>query len=385
MELAYLTHLLADPLPLFVLVRTALGYALLDRVGAQEVAQRISGEQDWGRADLIGTLSRKANPVKRRAEADLRRLAVSRCRRGRLASMLSRALPTGCAYLNVGHSNLSDEVLTAWASLPGARVGVLVHDMIPLDYPQLQRPGTPTLFEAKMWRVADAADLIICNSRQTEADVQRWFGAWGRTVPSHVAHLGIDLPDTGQGLVPPETETDQPYFVTLGTIEPRKNHALLLDVWAQLENELPQAEIPHLIIVGSRGWANEDVFRRLDSLPMMGRTVHERAGLPDAAVAALIRGAAGVLFPSIAEGYGLPAAEAIALKTPVICSDLPVFREILGNIPVYADSADVYLWKQSVLQLAENKAAGQTGDAAVPFGSRLPTWADHFNLVLKVT
>jgi len=384
-ELAYLTRLLEDPLPLYLLVRTALGYVLLDKAGAGQIAARINREVVWGAPDLIGRLSRKASPAKRRAEADLRRFAIARCRRGRLASMLGRVLPPGCAYLNVGHSNLGTEVLQAWRGLPKPKISILVHDMIPLDYPQYQRAGTSATFEAKMRRVAGAADLIICNSRQTRADVTRWFATWDAQANTVVAHLGVDLPVADAAFMPPDIDLSGPYFLMLGTIEPRKNHALLLDIWESFARDLPSADIPQLIIAGSRGWENHDVFARLDALPRNDSPVQERAGLTDAQVAGLMDQAAGVLFPSFAEGYGLPAAEAISLGAPVICSKLPVFEEFLGNIPVYAESADVYLWKQSILQLAEQKRAGQTGGTAKSLDFDTPTWAEHFNLVLKMT
>ena len=142
------------------------------------------------------------------------------------------------------------------------------------------------------------------------------------------------------------------------------------------------SDAPRLVIVGSRGWENRDVFDRLDRKP---KGVTELNGLSNRAVAALISGAAGLLFPSYAEGFGLPLAEAAALGTPVICSELPVFEEILGNIPVYASIDDMYLWKQSIRRLAEQKRAGQAAISGKNPEIKIPTWDDHFNLVLKVT
>ena len=135
---------------------------MLDRAGAQAVLARLDGKIAWGTVDWIGRLKRRAHPLKRRAEADLRRLAVDRCRKGWLARMLARSVPTGCRYLNVGHSNLSAAVMRAWKA--HGRIAVLVHDTIPLDFPQFQRPGTVQSFEQRMRFVAAYADLVICNS-----------------------------------------------------------------------------------------------------------------------------------------------------------------------------------------------------------------------------
>ncbi len=384
-EAAYLRHLLDLETPLFVLVRTVLGYVLLDRDGTAEIAARLDGKRPWGGRDLIGTLSRRISKEKARAEADLRRLAIARCRRGALAGMLSRYLAAGTVYLNVGHSNLGTEVLPAWNAVPNAQRVVLIHDTIPLDHPEFQRPGTPAAFEAKLRRVGAQADLVIYNSQATRDAAEHRFKTWGRVPECLVAHLGVDLPTPKPDRVPPDLRLNAPYFITLGTIEPRKNHGLLLDVWEAMAGQLPHEKIPHLIIAGRRGWENEEVFQRLDRSLVMGRFVHERAGLQDGAVAALIAGARGLLFPSRAEGFGLPPLEAIALGRPVICSDLPIYREFLANIPVYLNSGDVYSWQQSIMRMADEKQAGLASGERAEAAPRLPTWTDHFNLVLKVT
>ena len=383
-EAAYLCHLLQVKTPLFALVRTVLGYVLLDRNGAAEIAARLNGEHPWGGKDLIGTLSRRISREKARAEADLRRLAIARCRRGALGGMLSRHLPEGTVYLNVGHSNLGPEVLSAWGAVPGALRVVLIHDTIPLDHPEFQRPGTPAAFESKLRRVGAGVDLVIYNSRATREAAERRFKAWGRTPEGLVAHLGVDLPKPEPDRIPPDLRLTAPYFITLGTIEPRKNHGHLLDVWEVMADSLKADAMPHLIIAGRRGWENAEVFERLNTSPVMNRFVHEREGLDDGAVAALIGNAAALLFPSRAEGFGLPPLEATALGTPVICSDLPIYREFLGNIPVYLDSDDVYSWQQSIMRLADEEQAGQASGAHAAAAPRLPTWTDHFNLVLKV-
>jgi len=380
-ERAYLRQLLIDPVPLFLLVKTSFGFALLDQIGAQDIRNRLDGKTSWGRADLLGHLARKASPAKRRAEADLRRLCIARCRSRNLSEMLATNLPTGCAYLNVGHSNLSSATLSAWKNVAQSQITVLIHDTIPLDFPEFQRPGTPQKFESKLKTSVQYADLIICNSHQTDQDLRRWAQNWGATVNTIVAHLGVDLP------VPTAKSktAKQPYFVCLGTIEPRKNHKLLLDIWESFQAELPEADIPHLHIIGARGWKNEGVFARLDTASVMNKTVFEHADMPDAKLTNLFASAAGSLFPSVAEGFGLPPAESVLLDVPVICTNLPVYREFLGNIPVYLESDDVYLWKQSIRCLAEKYRAGQVRNAGQNPAAQIPSWHNHFNLVLKVT
>ncbi|MGC9368554.1 MAG: glycosyltransferase family 4 protein [Paracoccaceae bacterium] len=373
-ELAYLTHLLDAPEPLFVIARTSLGFILLDRAGAGALAQRLTGAQPWGAADWMSR-RRRLPEGRRRAESDLRRLRLARCTPRGLRRMLARHCPAGVRYLNVGHSNLNARMLTA---LP--RVAVMIHDTIPLDHPEFARPGVPEQFERKLRAVGQHADLVIYNSQASRAAAEARFAGWGRVPGGVVAHLGVDplhpVPDD----LPDGLDLARPYFVTLGTIEPRKDHALLLDVWQHLHDTRPEAEVPRLFILGSRGWNNAAVFARLDGAPFMGRTVFELPGLSDGAVAALMQGARALLFPSRAEGYGLPPLEAASLGTPVIAADLPVYRETLGEFPVYVANRDAYLWAQIIERFAKDPVAARAEGRP-----EIPAWEQHFRTVLGLT
>lgn len=367
-EAAWVAHLLDSPRTVFGLVRLRLGYVLLDRAGISALWDRLTGKSVWGPPDLASRLGPRRSDLIRAVETDLRRLARAACLRPRLGAMLRRHLPQPAVYLNVGHSNLTDRVLGSFAAHPDTRIAVLVHDMIPLTHPQFQRSGTVEVFAARMRRVSARADLVIYNSRATQAEAERLFKGWGRVPDSVVAHLGIAPPADPKAELPPGLPPDSPWFVCLGTIEPRKNHRLLLDLWQQIDGAT-------LLILGARGWNNEDVFARLDARP---RGVQEWRGLSDGQVARLMAGAQGLLFPSHAEGYGLPALEAARLGTPVVCSTLPVFHELLGDYPVYADPNDAYSWEKAVQDLAGHRTTDRIGRAI-----QIPTWDAHFNLVLN--
>ena len=109
--------------------------------------------------------------------------------------MLRRVMPGGTVYLNTGHSNLTDASLGAWRQVRDARVSVLIHDTIPLDFPQFQRPGTPERFRQKLKATVQNADLIICNSRRTQIDVVRHGAGFGAVPNTLVSHLGVDVPN----------------------------------------------------------------------------------------------------------------------------------------------------------------------------------------------
>ncbi len=115
------------------------------------------------------------------------------------------------------------------------------------------------------------------SARTTRDDVLRWRDTLGiaRRAPVTVAPIGTTL--AAPASAPPDLDLSRPYFVALGTIEPRKNHALLLDAWDLLAQRLPASAVPRLFIFGRRGWCNEAVFARLDALPAGGPVRELRA------------------------------------------------------------------------------------------------------------
>ncbi|WP_432448581.1 glycosyltransferase family 4 protein [Aliiroseovarius marinus] len=379
-EAAYLDYLLGQHAPLFGLVRTALGFVLLDRTGVEALAARFHGRLPWGAPDLLSSIFLKASPARRAVDSDLRRICIARSGRGGLGRMLARHLPAGCRYLNVGHANLKLHVFEALARVPGISREVLVHDVIPLDHPEMQRDDTVESFAARMRVVSKHADRVIYNSRTSQRTAEAHFQEFGRVPPSIVAHLGFDIPEATAQDLPGAIDPTRPFFVTIGTIEPRKNHTLLLDIWEQISTDTPADTCPQLVIIGQRGWKNEDLFARLDARPA---NVIELSGLDDAEMVTCLARARALLFPSFAEGFGLPPLEAAALGVPVIVHDLDVYREFLGNYPIYVNVCDIYLWQKRIMDLALKPGTDKTPERQhASMHPELPTWGAHFNKVL---
>lgn len=361
-ERAYLCAFLNSDVPCFGLIRTRLGYVLLGRDG-------LACLRD---ASANGRLAENILP-------ELRSRAISRVPKMFLGVALRQKLPRGLVYVNTGHSNLTARVLRAVRSA-GGRVAVLIHDTIPLDFPQYQAAGATDRFAGFLARACGQADLLIYNSCQTKQDVSRNFS--GALPEGIVAHLGIDFADPAPQELPQGLPPAGPYFVTVGTIEPRKGHDLLLDLWHALEADLG-CDTPPLFICGGRGWNNQHVFDRLDALGP-DAPVKELSGLSDGAISELLRGATALLFPSHAEGFGLPPAEAARHITPIVCNDLPIYREFLGNIPVYAPSGDAKLWYQIVMSAYRNAHSARNTQSSEAKLWKPPTWEAHFEQVLRV-
>ena len=130
--------------------------------------------------------------------------------------------------------------------------------------------------------------------------------------------------------------TDAPYLLHLGTLQPRKNLGRLLDAFARLTAEHPEAR---LVLAGMRGWSDSDLPARARRLGLEGR-VHLPGYLPRGDLAALYSGAAGLALPSLYEGFGLTALEAMACGCPVACSDTSSLPEVVGEAALRFDPLD---------------------------------------------
>lgn len=373
-ELAYLQRLASEPAGFFGLVRTGLGYLLLDRAGAQRFADLFSSDDDLPKATAFSRIIARGSPDKARALSFVRGLAVGRAPRVFLPRLLRRFLPAGATYINVGHTNLTNRVFSAVRALNASKIVVMIHDTIPLDHPEYCRPDTIAPFARKLTAVAKHADLVLHLTMDARTKTETHFAMMGRVPPGLVNGLGVATPAPDARLLPAGFAPQSPYFVTVGTIEPRKNHALLLDVWAQLATRV--APVPHLYIIGKRGWNNDAVLAQLDALPT-DSPIKVLPNLPDAAVQSLVQGARALLFPSFAEGYGLPPIEAAILGTPVICADLAVIREVMSDFPVYLSPTDSYSWVETII-LLNGDVRGNVSKRFEP-----PTWENHFLTVLR--
>ncbi|CAN5318797.1 hypothetical protein BH09PSE3_BH09PSE3_28230 [soil metagenome] len=280
----------------------------------------------------------------------------------------------GRPYLNIGHTGLNDPAFRKWIDRSNVAPIYMVHDLIPITHPEYARPGEAARHQQRMVTVLETAAGIIGNSAATLDSLKNWGSAHHLpSPPTRAIWLGTTrlMAETGH------PTAKHPHFVTLGTIEGRKNHLLLLNLWRDWA-ERGQTTIPQLVIVGQRGWAAEQTLSILDRCPSLKSHVVELPNCDDATLANLIGNARALLFPSFVEGYGMPLAEALAAGVPVIASDLPVFREIAGSIPTYCDPIDSKSWGDAIMAYTPENSATRASQCAAISGYRAPTWADHF-------
>jgi glycosyltransferase involved in cell wall biosynthesis len=287
---------------------------------------------------------------------------------GRLRSARASA---GTIYLNVSHFGLGNRHLLQSLKAQGIVNVAMLHDLIPIRHPEYCRPRADRRHAFRVRGMIDHANLVIANSQSTADDLVAYATELGQTAPPIcIAPLGLEP----LFLRPPAgLEARRPYFVCVGTIEPRKNLVFLLSVWRRLFDQLG-ARTPQLVLVGRRGWENEAIIDHLERAPAVVRCVHEMSGLEDRHLASLIGGATALLAPSIAEGFDLPVAEALALGAPVIASDIPVHRELAAGATL-VDPIDGPGWLAAITE------AMLTSRRPAPIDP--PTWDRHFAIVGK--
>jgi glycosyltransferase involved in cell wall biosynthesis len=287
---------------------------------------------------------------------------------------------SGCAFL-ISHSTLTKTAyLSSLAKHAALKRVFFIHDTIPCDYPEFCRALGGLKHLLRIRNTFRYATHVVVNSEYTKARLEHWRKRLGeKELPVKVIPIGVDDGLLGHARhdVRP-TVSKRPYFVILGTIEPRKNHAMLLDVWMNFAKTLPPDRIPELIIVGRRGWKNKAVFRMLDQCEPLRGHVREMNSVSDAELWPLLRGARAMLFPSFVEGWGMPLIEALTLGVPVIGSDIDAFKEAGQGVPELLPVSDSDLWAARIMDYSGDESSARRAQLERIPNFSPPTWQRHF-------
>jgi glycosyltransferase involved in cell wall biosynthesis len=276
--------------------------------------------------------------------------------------------------LNLGHSGLEQPGYAEWIRARRLRSIFMVHDLIPVTHPQYCRATEQLRHVRRIETILHSATAVVTNSTATLQALSSYATTRQLTMPpAIVAPLaGAQFPNRsgGRPIAPP-------YFVMLSTIEPRKNHGMILHVWRRLIRRYGN-HAPKLVVIGQRGWECRNVIDLLERCPVLRGSVVQRNGCSDDELATYLRHAQALLFPSFFEGYGLPLIEALSLGVPAIASDLPVFRETSGDIPEYLNPLDESAWMSCIEHFCDSRGPCRSAQIRRIANFIPPTWASHF-------
>ncbi len=237
----------------------------------------------------------------------------------------------------------------------GVMVKFALYDLLPIRMPEAFTPGTSIAF-TQWLKTISRSDGIVCDSRTVAEDLESWLSETGTAVPAGFkvswSHIGADMGCEVRNKTLPPHFTEKlalvaanPYFLTVGTIEPRKGHEQALKAFELLWQKGIAA---NLVIVGKAGWLADDLVKALRGHPEAGRRLFWLEGLDDGCLDALYRKATCLLAPSYGEGFGLPLIEAAQYNVPILARDLPVFREVAGTHATYFSGTAPAILAQAV-------------------------------------
>jgi glycosyltransferase involved in cell wall biosynthesis len=216
---------------------------------------------------------------------------------------------------------------------------VTVHDLTTLILPETHRLKVRLTQIPFLGRSLARARRIVADSQATAADIGRFFPEEAARV--RVVHAGVErrfapASPAEVAAIRAELGCRDGYVLYAGTLEPRKNVALLLDAWEALRAE--DEEVPPLVIAGGYGWKSAALLRRLRRLEGSGVRVLGR--VEEDHLLRLLQGASCFVYPSLYEGFGLPVAEALACGVPVIASRTSSLPEVAGDAALFVDPDD---------------------------------------------
>jgi glycosyltransferase involved in cell wall biosynthesis len=208
-------------------------------------------------------------------------------------------------------------------------------------------------------------DAVITPSCAARDDLVRWFRLDPRRV--HVVEWGVDTafrPD------PHATNTEAPYVLYVGALEPRKNLERLLHAFAQVRAARTDVQ---LLVVGAKRWKTSRIARTVDALDLH-QAVHFTGYVPDADLPALYSAASVFCYPSLAEGFGLPVLEAMACGTPVVCSSTSSRPEVAGDAAVLVNPLRPEDIAQALLKVLGDTDLAQSMRERGPARAQTFTW-----------
>ena len=266
----------------------------------------------------------------------------------------------------------------------GVPITTAIYDLLPVILPPSHFvEGGKEWFEGWVRRAVAESDALVSISKAMADEIIAYIthhGLGRKGLKVGYWHLGSKFKANGDcpANSPVRKTALKPYCLMVGTIEPRKNHALALDAIERLWDE---GWPLNLVIAGKPGWLVDDLLKRLRGHKLLNKRLFFFEGCSDDEIAHLYRNATALLLISKGEGFGLPLVEAAHYGTPIICSDIPVFREVAGKHATYVGFDDA---GRLVREISDWWARCQAGDVPQSTGMPRLSWEESTEALIDV-
>jgi glycosyltransferase involved in cell wall biosynthesis len=289
---------------------------------------------------------------------------------------------TSWGFLNYFHSIREAKRRSQIRYLP------LVHDCIPLLFPEFCGVGLVPDFINWITLMIEHADVILTNSENTRKDVVKTADELGVTMPpTATIYLNGEYCDCAEDAGPETERATQAalaahnldvgdYVLLVSTIEPRKNHALALNAWSHMLKTRPPGSVPRLVCAGGSGWMNEGFHRQLEHDRALRERVTVVCNVSDQVLKALYKRCLFTIFPSLYEGWGLPISEALAYGKVPLVSRISSHPEAGGDLAVYFDPGSEADFRARLKLLIDDAGMRREREEKIAKASPLRPWRD---------
>jgi glycosyltransferase involved in cell wall biosynthesis len=242
-----------------------------------------------------------------------------------------------------------------------AKVIFLIYDMIPIAYPDFFNRADSSNFLNYFPKYLDMVDGLIAISRFTMNEIAEHCKAIGfrNDLPMDYFYLGADFCTLSLSSYVEISDTQS--FLMVGTIEPRKNHVFIINAFERMWETGAQVR---LNIVGRVGWKSDHILEKIKGSHFFNKNMFFYESLSDTDLSVIMQQATALILASTVEGFGLPLIEAMHMNITVLASDIPVFREIGGDYPIYFSLDDTEALIEKVNLVAEGKYVKEKSENA---------------------
>lgn len=265
----------------------------------------------------------------------------------------------------------------------GMKFGLFVHDLIQIRNKDYVMPDAVDRFNIQLSDALELCDFVLTNSRYVRDDVEAYL--------RDTKHLDVPVKEV---LLPTElniaplhrsiVDFDDPklrfvlsreYVLVVSTIEVRKNHTLMIRVWERLREELGD-RVPYLVFVGKWGWQIDALHTYIDDQGYEDDWLFIFNGISDVMMETLYKRALFTVYPSFAEGFGLPIGESLAYGKPCIASDTTAMPEVGGDFVRYFNPFDWETAWQAIRQPIVDRGDLRQWEESIATAFKPKPWSD---------
>ena len=273
----------------------------------------------------------------------------------------------------------------------GVRIGVYVYDLIPLTHPEFCHLTLVEFFARAFTEIVQFADFYLTISAYVADVLREFFVRYdlpdAPITPLPLAHF-LTISSTDEPPSPRFLQTmrstikGRPYALYVSTLEGRKNHLYVVNIWQELLRR--GIDMPDLVFLGRKGWRSEGLFDFLDGTNRLNGRVHLLHDVSDGDLAHLYRTCEFTLFTSFVEGWGLPVGESLVFGKPCVASGTCSIPEVGGALVDYVDPFNMRDGEAAIRRMATDDAYRHERAEEIRTSFQPRSWADVTRTLLGI-